>query len=133
MAAGTPRHQGPAACELGREEQTSLPSVSHQDRTRLYVYPKHPLLDSAVQGPVTTVSINVMVVVVVALLGGGQGSTCLAVCWYGTGVQVRGLCLDHLAISNPTKEGLWLSRSPKGRIWFELVSKSPFCSHCQFW
>ena len=106
MAAGTPRQQGPAACEPRREEQTSLPSVSHQNTTHLHVYPKHPLPDFAVRGPGTTVSITMVVVVVVAPLGGSQGSTCLAVCWYGTGVQVRGLCLAQPAISSPTKEGV---------------------------
>lgn len=131
MAAGTPRQQGPVACEPRREEQTSLPLVSHQNTTQLHVYSKHPLPDSAVWGPGTTVNIT-LVVVVVALLGGHQGSTCLAMCWYGTGVEVSVLCLAQQAISNPTKEGVWLTRSPKGRMELELVSKSLFFSHCQF-
>lgn len=130
MAAGPSRQWGPVACEPGREEQTSLPSVSHQNRMQLHVYPKHRLPDSAVRGPGTTVSNTVVSLVVVALLGGGQGFTCLAVFWYGTGVQVRGLCLAPLAISNPTKEGTWLTRSSKSRMQLDLVSKSPFPGRC---
>lgn len=87
--------------------------------------------DSAVWGAGPAVSI--IVVAVVALLGGGQGSTCPPVCWYGAGVQMRGLCLPQPAISSPTKEGVSRTRSPKGRMLLEVVSKSPFISHYQFW
>lgn len=74
MAAESPQQQVLAACEPKREEQTSLPSVSHQNTTYLHVYSKHSPPESAVWGPSMTVTITMVAVVVAALLGGGQGS-----------------------------------------------------------
>lgn len=59
MAAGTPQQQGPVACEPRREEQTSLPSVSHPRTPHLHIYPKHPLPDSAVRSPFQTLQFGV--------------------------------------------------------------------------
>lgn len=64
MAVGTPQQQRPAACAPVREEQTSLPSVSHQNTAHLHAQP---------------------------------------------------------TISSPTVEGVWLTRSPKGKIQLEFT------------
>lgn len=61
MAVGTPQQQRPAACEPVREEQTSLPSVSHENTAHLRVYPTHPLPDSVLWGLDITVSMTVSI------------------------------------------------------------------------